>query len=583
MGKAISCPIFDMEIKCTIMTNRFKLWLLVGFQLCCCALNAQVVINEFLTVNDTILQDEDLDFSDWIELKNTSSNVVDLTGWFLTDDAVDLNKWQFPATSLAPGGYLVVFASNKDRAIAGSELHTNFKLSSDGEYLALIQPDGTTVASEFAPAFLPQVEDISYGSGGGITDIFLIADRAACSAWVPTSASDGTNWQLSEFDDSSWIAGNLGVGYDTGIRYDPLYELDLLDEMRNKNNTAYIRIPFSFSNLSDILKLTLRMKYDDGFVAYINGIKVASGNAPDTVDWQAKALGDHSDNLSENHVEFDITAYRNALISGQNILAVHALNNRLDSSDMLIVPELNCYVESDDASVTTEYLEEPTPGTENSAKTLLFSAPVQISEHGSLRTAPVLVSLSAMKSVEKIYYTLDGTEPTAESNIYSAPIQISSTTMLRARSFQSELLLGPIRTETYLFVDNSVKNFSSNLPIVVLDNLGVSSTLPTTRNELKQAAFLAIFEPASDGRTSLTYNFTVGTRAGLARRGQSSLRPTEDKPSLSVETWSESEDEDADISPLGLSAESDWVLWAPWSFDRAGIRNALIYEFTAIP
>ena len=121
--------------------------------LVCLTGHADVVINEFVADNETVIQDEDGDFSDWIELKNDSQSAMNLSGWYLTDNASDLTKWEFPSTTISANGYLVVFASSKDRAISGSELHTNFKLSAAGEYLALIQPDGATVASEFTPTF----------------------------------------------------------------------------------------------------------------------------------------------------------------------------------------------------------------------------------------------------------------------------------------------------------------------------------------------------------------------------------------------------------------------------------------------
>jgi hypothetical protein len=88
---------------------------------------------------------------------------VNLTGWRLTDDANNLSKWTFPATNLPPGGFLIVFASSKNRGTPGAQLHTSFNLSADGEYLALIKPDGVTIASEYAPTFPPQFPNISYG------------------------------------------------------------------------------------------------------------------------------------------------------------------------------------------------------------------------------------------------------------------------------------------------------------------------------------------------------------------------------------------------------------------------------------
>src|SRR5688572_7024602 len=104
------------------------------------------IISEFLAVNNTSITDENGDHSDWIEIHNPTDQLYSLFNWYLTDDAADLDKWRFPAIEIAPGGYLVVFASGKDRAAPGSNLHTNFRLDGEGEYLALVQADGTTVA-----------------------------------------------------------------------------------------------------------------------------------------------------------------------------------------------------------------------------------------------------------------------------------------------------------------------------------------------------------------------------------------------------------------------------------------------------
>ncbi len=128
------------------------------------ALHADPVISEFMASNKTTLADEDGDFSDWIEIFNPDATPVDLNGWNLTDSTKKKTKWTFPAVTLAPQGYLVVFASGKDRREPARPLHTNFSLDADGEYLGLIRPDGTTAATEFAPTFAPQSADISYGT-----------------------------------------------------------------------------------------------------------------------------------------------------------------------------------------------------------------------------------------------------------------------------------------------------------------------------------------------------------------------------------------------------------------------------------
>lgn len=127
-----------------------------------------VRINEFLASNiaSNGLKDEDGELQDWIEIYNLSTTSVNLEGWSLTDNRDDLGRWVFPAVSLSPGQYLVVFASGKDRkpTSAGAKLHANFKLNPSGEYLALLNQESPRVAvSEFAASFPEQRNDYSYG------------------------------------------------------------------------------------------------------------------------------------------------------------------------------------------------------------------------------------------------------------------------------------------------------------------------------------------------------------------------------------------------------------------------------------
>ncbi len=128
------------------------------------------IISEFMASNGgASIVDEDGDSSDWIEIHNPSGNIAMLDGYYLTDDPGDLQKWAFPAVNLAPLDYLIVFASGKDRVNPASELHTNFNLDANGEYLALVNPDGVTIVSEFGPAgtdYPEQEADLSFGNFG---------------------------------------------------------------------------------------------------------------------------------------------------------------------------------------------------------------------------------------------------------------------------------------------------------------------------------------------------------------------------------------------------------------------------------
>src|SRR6266404_1729732 len=102
---------------------------------------AQVIISEFMADNKHTLADEDQQYPDWIELYNPTASSVNLAGWALTDDAIHQTRWVFPATNITAKGFMVVFASGKNRAIAGAQLHTDFSLKASGEYLALLKPD----------------------------------------------------------------------------------------------------------------------------------------------------------------------------------------------------------------------------------------------------------------------------------------------------------------------------------------------------------------------------------------------------------------------------------------------------------
>ena len=106
------------------------------------------------------------------------------------DHSDEADRWVFPAVTLDPGGYLIVFASKKDRFDPAGNLHTDFSLSKNGEYLALLNPSGVEV-SEFAPAFSTQFSDISYGMPAGA---FTLVDRnAPLSSYLFPPTPGGSN------------------------------------------------------------------------------------------------------------------------------------------------------------------------------------------------------------------------------------------------------------------------------------------------------------------------------------------------------------------------------------------------------
>jgi hypothetical protein len=325
------------------------------------------VINEFLAVNSKGLADKDHDTSDWIELYNPTTHAIDLDGWYLTDEIDDLEKWEFPPVSIAAGGYLVVFASGKDEGELGGELHASFSLAAGGESVVLVQPDGKTIAHAYID-YPPQLADISYGlSSDGIVsqiETVLLPEGADAKALIPTNGSLGLSWTQASFNDASWLKGKTGVGYD----YGDLIQLNVA-AMQNVNQTVYARMAFDVADVARIDKLVLRLKYEDGFVAYLNGVEVARDNAPAAASlaWNSGALANREDNLAVDAVEFDLTANKGILVKGKNVLAVHGLNSSLGSSDLLILPQLVAIEvqQLDLAQVLDGYLVRPTPRAPN--------------------------------------------------------------------------------------------------------------------------------------------------------------------------------------------------------------------------
>jgi hypothetical protein len=249
-------------------------------------LAADPVISEFLAINNSSIQDIDGAFSDWIEIHNPGDTSHNLDGWYLTDNAAELRKWRFPAVEIGPRGYLVVFASNQNRKDPAAELHTNFRLDGTGEFLALVQPDGLTTTTVFDP-FPIQVADVAYGLGTLEESTTLVGQQANASIHIPNATTGpllAQTWTAADYATGSngetWTVAQTGIGYDVDNQYDALFGSggDIESQMRNVNPGAYIRIPFAVDDPSQLDRLTLRMRYEDGFTAYLNGEEVVTRN-----------------------------------------------------------------------------------------------------------------------------------------------------------------------------------------------------------------------------------------------------------------------------------------------------------------
>src|SRR5829696_3495409 len=192
------------------MYSHLRLFLAFVVVCLASAATGAIRISEFMAENDGLVFDLDGESPDWIELQNDGVGAVNLAGWYLTDSETNLTKWRFPSASLPGNGYLVVFASGKDRTNA-MELHTNFQLDNDGEYLALVMPDGVTIAQAYSPMYPPQRANRSFGSQRTVTIAPLVTSGTSARVHVPVDGSLGTAWTMGGFNDSGWTTGPMAI------------------------------------------------------------------------------------------------------------------------------------------------------------------------------------------------------------------------------------------------------------------------------------------------------------------------------------------------------------------------------------
>ncbi|MDZ4778889.1 MAG: lamin tail domain-containing protein, partial [Planctomycetia bacterium] len=597
------------------------------------------LITEFMALNESGIQDEDGDRSDWIEIYNPGPDDFNLNDWFLTDDATELDKCEFPSQSLTAGNFLVVFASNKDRAIAGQQLHTNFGISGDGEYLALTRRNPGNnqiqVVSAFDPTFGQQYPDVSYGVEQSVAITDLVAEGGAAKIFFPANNNLHPNWTQRNFSDGAFTNATTAIGYEVavpgmttkkvksngtvstlseaetllvtpsqqasvvtqvtavvnfletggtgnfssdlafpgsavgndtdhfitesvgtvtipaagqwtfgvnsddgfklqvgnfttqcdclrgasdtlqtfnfpaagkypirllfferdgggavelfaapgahgsfnasfdlvgatsagglavetdpgggaGVGFGNYIDTDVEASMFNSKATVYMRAPFNVANPAELDSLTLRLRYDDAIIVYLNGTEVARRNAPASVVYNTLASSDRAESLAVLEENIDISAHIGLLVAGQtNILAIHGLNDALNSNEFLLTAQLS---EITANNGQLRYFQQATPGDFNPSTGFIdfVAAPTFSAPHG-WKTSSFNLTLATTTPGAQIRYTTDGSMPTASSTLYSSPINVSTTRTIRAAAFKTGFEPSRAETATYLFMSN---------------------------------------------------------------------------------------------------------------------------------
>ncbi|MEO7317980.1 MAG: CotH kinase family protein, partial [Chthoniobacteraceae bacterium] len=219
----------------------------------------------------------------------------------------------------------------------------------------------------------------------------------------------------------------------------------------------------------------------------------------------------------------------------------------------------------------------PTPGKRNNFSGSGVAGKVIFDKLSQSFTGTLVLTLSKeiVDPAAVIRYTTNGAVPTATSAVFTVPLNVTTTQMIRARIYKPGLLPGETETQCYLLRDATTTAFSSAMPIIVISNFGQGQ--PPDAGD--QNGFAWVWEPASpDNRSRLTNMPTLATRIAIDRRGSSTINNA--KYNLNMEARRARNDEDRDISLLGMPDGSDYVMSGPYDFDRSEIHNPFIYALS---
>ncbi len=265
---------------------RTLLWLL-GISVLTSPTWAQgLVINEAMGSNRNTFLDDDGDSGDWLEIYNGADQVLSLEGYGLSDSEVPF-KWTFPKLFIAPSERLIVFCSNKDRSNLPAHWET------------------------------------------------VIDDGETWRYLVPTSEPAG-DWREPDFDDSGWGLGPSGFG---------LGDNDDRTVLERGTISVFVRKTFTVDDPSQVTNMLLDVDYDDGFVAYLNGVEVARANMDEAGEFPP--YNQEADRYTEPRlvkgkapIRFSDPSLLDHLVAGENVLAVQGHNSSANSSDFTLIPIL---------------------------------------------------------------------------------------------------------------------------------------------------------------------------------------------------------------------------------------------------
>ncbi len=439
------------------------------------------IISEFLAQNGGGLTDADGDTPDWIEIANVSTTQVNLGGWHLTDTAANLVKWTFPETNLNPGQTLVVFASNKDRAIPGGELHTNFELDESGEFLALVEPDGTTVAHSFAPTYPPQKLNVSYGirsTSAAVLSVDFNDDDSGESGDANTEPGFSPMTLSSNPASINGISLTLsslgGVTLDDRDRAAPLETASLTQDQLYDD---FIYAPGTNDGYG-IRLIIAGLPPNQDYTLKVWSVDAGGSTVGNRIsDWIETASGTinplrtgYSFNISSPPVTDGNNTFTAPVRSAANgRLQIEARRNGGVSTGVYLNALQLLSASNSSAGEAALYFKPPTPGAGNGSGFEGLVADTKFSVDRGYKDEPISVAITTATPGAKIYWTTNGSEPQIGSGtLYTTPIAINGTTLLRAAAFLDNHIPSDVDTHSYIYL------------LQVLQQPAVIASYPTT-------------------------------------------------------------------------------------------------------
>lgn len=402
-------------------------------------------ISEVMAADQRVLPDSFGQFSDWVELYNTTDRPIDLSGWYLTDDPVQKQKWMIPSLVLQPMERAVIFCSGKDTGLAG-ELHAGFSLSAAGESLTLVAHGGVVVDSVNIPA---SQENRAF---------IFEDDAAAVMTDRPTPGYENTQEGYDAFCEAAMPQGPLAIWevMTANDRYLPQRLGTCYDwvELRNISDAPLDLSNFYISDdpeVADMHRLGSRV-LKSGETAVI----ILSGEPSMAAD-------------GYEHAMFSLDAQNDQLF------LFDSEGNLLDFVCLEQVPRDMSYGRTEGRGGF--FYMEPSPKNPNRAGCRERSGNVESSYAPGVYSSDQAVTVE-LQSPGTVYYTTDGSVPDENSAVYSAPLHFAETTVLRAVSIEAGKTASDVYTATFVVGD------THELPVVslVTDPDGLWGTNGVYRN-----------------------------------------------------------------------------------------------------